>query len=86
MIKYVVTRLEQFEKLTGEKSTGWYVAKLDDFLGRFYASLRQKNGEHFFQKKSMLPIRYGLQRYFMQISMIKCMDGSSKRVEKSGKR
>ena len=51
LIKFAVTCLEQFEKFTGEEVPVGDVAKLDEFLGRFYASLRQKNGELY--QKSM---------------------------------
>ena len=75
LIKFAVTRLEQFEKFTGEEVPVGDVAKLDEFLGRLYASFRQKKGE-LYQKKSMQSIRYGLQRHFMQISGCDIVDGS----------
>ena len=43
-IRYAVTRLEQFEKVVNEKAPVENAVKLDTFLGRFYSSLRQKNG------------------------------------------
>lgn len=64
-VKYSVNRLEQYEKYVGEKAPVQSEEKLDHFLTKFFASLRQKNGE-LYQKKSMQTIRYGLQRHFMR--------------------
>ena len=39
-------------------------ADLDKILQKFYAGCRQKNGDYY-SKKSMLTIRFGLQRHFL---------------------
>ena len=61
-------------------------AGLDEVLGKFYASARQKNGE-LYSKKSMLTIRFGLQRHFLntrKVDIIKDSEFSeSSRVFKS---
>ena len=54
LIKFAVTRLEQFEKFTREEVPVGDVAKLDEFPGRIYASLHQKNGK-LYQKSSCSP-------------------------------
>ena len=51
-----------YEQFSGKKAPVSSAAELDKFLGKFYASLRQQNGE-LYQKKSMQAIRYGLQRH-----------------------
>ena len=61
-IKYAIGRLEMYEKFSGKKAPVSSAAELDKFLGKFYASLRQQNGE-LYQKKSMQAIRYGLQKH-----------------------
>ncbi|XP_033125588.1 uncharacterized protein LOC117123684 [Anneissia japonica] len=40
------------------------IAELDEVLTRFYAEVRQRNGE-IYMKKSMISLRYGLQRHFV---------------------
>ncbi len=68
-IKYALTRLETyavFSETTLEAVSALSKRDLDEFLCRFYASLRKHDGE-LYTKSSMQGIRYGLQRHFQAL-------------------
>ncbi|XP_033641142.1 probable fumarate hydratase, mitochondrial isoform X1 [Asterias rubens] len=68
-IKYALTRLESyavFSETTLDAVSALAKRDLDEFLCRFYASLRKHDGE-LYTKSSMQGIRYGLQRHFQAL-------------------
>jgi hypothetical protein len=51
-------------------------------LRTFYASLRNKKGE-FYSKKSMISIRYGIQRHFLKVRKFDVVNDKIKKNKKN---
>lgn len=69
------TALNIVKAYCSEKSVDFHemehmtVADLVTFLRKFYVSVRNQKGEYY-SKKSMISLRYGLQRHFLKIREI----------------
>eukprot|EP00057_Strongylocentrotus_purpuratus_P029733 XP_011684207.1 PREDICTED: uncharacterized protein LOC105447614 [Strongylocentrotus purpuratus] len=60
-LQVIKTDLDSVNKLSN--------SELDNVLQKFYAGARRKNGSYY-MKKSMLAIRFGLQRHFLNCNKI----------------
>ncbi|XP_038045512.1 uncharacterized protein LOC119720063 [Patiria miniata] len=68
-IKYAINRLDAYARFVGTTLSAveaLSMRALDEFLCRFYASLRKLDGK-LYTKKSMQGIRYGLQRHIQAL-------------------